>query len=234
MIRDNNVLVIIPARGGSKGIKKKNVKLLGGKPLICYSIDVARTIAEDKHICVSTDDDEIITTVKNHGLEVPFRRPVEIAGDTASSHDVISHALHFFEKQGRFYDVIIYLQPTSPFRQEFHLREAMTLYSPELDMVVSAKETHSNPYYVLFEENSEGFLQKSKEGNYSRRQDCPKVWELNGAIYIINPASIKTHNSLAEFKKVKKYIMDDKYSVDIDTNFDWILSEMIIEKKLLT
>jgi len=92
-----NVLVVIPARGGSKGIPHKNIKILGDKPLICYSIDVARQITTDDNICVTTDDDEIIKVVENYGLKVPFKRPAELATDHCGSNDVILHTLNFFE-----------------------------------------------------------------------------------------------------------------------------------------
>jgi len=111
-----NVLVVIPARGGSKGIPHKNIKPLGGKPLICYSIDVARQITSDENICVTTDDDEIIKVVEDYGLKVPFKRPAELATDNCGSNEVILHALKFFEDKGKKVDRIILLQPTSPFR----------------------------------------------------------------------------------------------------------------------
>ena len=180
-----NILVIIPARGGSKGIPGKNIKLLGGKPLIYYAIDVARAIVDDTHICVSTDDDQIIRVVEQYGLSVPFIRPTELATDTAGSYGVLLHALSFYESKGEHFDAVVLLQVTSPFRTVNHVREALNLYNKDLDMVVSVKETDSNPYYLCFEEDTEGMLHISKgDGHYTRRQDCPPVYEYNGAIYI--------------------------------------------------
>lgn len=103
-----NLLIIIPARGGSKGIPKKNIKPLNGKPLIYYSIDVAREITTDENICVTTDDEEIIQCVKEYGLEVPFKRPKELATDYAGSNEVILHALDFYEKKGKIMTVLYY------------------------------------------------------------------------------------------------------------------------------
>jgi N-acylneuraminate cytidylyltransferase len=97
-------------------------------------------------------------------------------------------------------------------------------------MVVSVTETRANPYTVLFEENEQGFLVKSKEGNFTRRQDCPHVWEYNGAVYVINANSLR-RNPINQFRKVKKYVMSEESSVDIDTHLDWDFSEFLINKK---
>ena len=228
-----NILVIIPARGGSKGIPGKNIKLLGGKPLIYYAIDVARAIVDDTHICVSTDDDQIIRVVEQYGLSVPYIRPTELATDTAGSYGVLLHALSFYESKGEHFDAVVLLQVTSPFRTVNHVREALNLYNKDLDMVVSVKETDSNPYYLCFEEDTEGMLHISKgDGHYTRRQDCPPVYEYNGAIYIINPERMKAM-PLNKFKKRVKYVMDREHSVDLDTMMDWMIAEYMITNKLV-
>ena len=228
-----NILVIIPARGGSKGIPGKNIKLLGGKPLIYYAIDVARAIVDDTHICVSTDDDQIIRVVEQYGVSVPFIRPTELATDTAGSYGVLLHALSFYESKGEHFDAVVLLQVTSPFRTVNHVREALNLYNKDLDMVVSVKETDSNPYYLCFEEDTEGMLHISKgDGHYTRRQDCPPVYEYNGAIYIINPERMKAM-PLNKFKKRVKYVMDREHSVDLDTMMDWMIAEYMITNKLV-
>lgn len=228
-----NILVIIPARGGSKGIPGKNIKLLGGKPLIYYAIDVARAIVDDTHICVSTDDDQIIRVVEQYGLSVPFIRPTELATDTAGSYGVLLHALSFYESKVEHFDAVVLLQVTSPFRTVNHVREALNLYNKDLDMVVSVKETDSNPYYLCFEEDTEGMLHISKgDGHYTRRQDCPPVYEYNGAIYIINPERMKAM-PLNKFKKRVKYVMDREHSVDLDTMMDWMIAEYMITNKLV-
>jgi len=221
-------LVIIPARGGSKGIPHKNIKLLGGKPLICRAIDNARAVAPDSDICVSTDDSEIIQVVEDYGLKVPFIRPAELAADNSGTYEVLLHALSFYEQQGRTYDTIILLQPTSPFRRDEDIRGALELYSPDIDMVVSVTEARANPYYNCFETDSDGFLHVSKgDGKYIRRQDAPKAWEYNGAIYIINPQSLK-RKSLGEFKRRRMYEMDELHSLDLDTPLDWRIAELLI------
>lgn len=226
-------LVVIPARGGSKGIPRKNIKPLDGKPLIYYAIDTARAVVPDEDICVSTDDDEIIQVVEDYGLKVPFKRPAELATDTAGTYEVLLHALDFYEKQGRHYDALILLQNTSPFRTAEHVKGAMKLYNANVDMVVSVKECAANPYYCVFEENDEGYLHVCKgDGNIYRRQDAPKVYEYNGAIYIINTDSLKKQH-MHQFSKRIKYVMDDRSSFDLDTMNDWLIAESIKKEEAL-
>ena len=225
------ILVIIPARGGSKGIPHKNIKPLAGKPLIHYTIDVARQIVADEDICVSTDDSEIIQCVEEYGLKVPFVRPAELATDTAGTYEVLLHALNFYEQQGKQYDVVLLLQNTSPFRTAKQVKEALTLYQSDVDMVVSVKECSANPYYCVFEENQEGYLKICKgDGNITRRQDAPKVYEYNGAIYAINPQSLK-QMPLNKFSRRIKYVMDEQSSLDLDTMNDWRMAELIASQK---
>lgn len=220
-------LVVIPARGGSKGVPRKNIKLLKRKPLIQYTIEAAREVFPDSQICVSTDDQEIKTVVENMGLSVPFLRPEHLASDTAGTYEVLLHAVEFYENEGYYPDTLILLQATSPFRTGQHLQEALALYDTTCEMVVSVKETKSNPYYIIHEENEQGWLVKSKEGNFIRRQDCPKVYELNGAIYIINIDALKS-KPLHGFTKVRKYEMDVMSSHDIDCMPDFLFAEFIL------
>lgn len=221
-------LIVIPARGGSKGVPGKNIKLLNGKPLIQYTIEVAQALFDKELICISTDDEKIKSTVEQLGQSVPFLRPDFLATDTAGTYEVLLHALDFYEVEKKYNaDTLILLQPTSPFRTSEHLKEALDLYNQDLDMVVSVKETKANPYYLLFEEDTQGFLKKSKEASFNRRQDCPKVWELNGAIYIINIKSLR-EKPIHLFEKRKKFEMDEMSSHDIDTIYDWKLAELLV------
>lgn len=228
-----NILYVIPARGGSKGIPYKNVKELGGKPLIYYSINVARKLTTDDHICLSSDDDMIIKVAMDDGLNVPFKRPDSLATDHVGSYEVLLHAIQYYEGLGRNYDLIVLLQPTSPFRQKKHIEESIALWDSTIEMVVSVKEAVSNPYYNSFEEDSNGYLRISKgDGLLERRQDAPKAWEYNGSIYVIGVKALKTHH-MSEFTKVRKYQMDDTYSVDIDTMFDWKVAELMLREHLI-
>ena len=130
-------------------------------------------------------------------------------------------------------DAILLLQPTSPFRSTEHVREILNAYTPEVDMVVSVKETSANPYYNCFEDDAQGFLRISKgNGNYERRQDAPPAYEYTGSLYVINPNSLKA-KGLTGFDKIRKYVINDMYSVDLDTMFDWKIAELLIKDQLV-
>jgi CMP-N,N'-diacetyllegionaminic acid synthase len=219
-------LIVIPARGGSKGVPGKNIKLLNGKPLIQYTIEAAQALFDKELICVSTDDENIILTVEQLGQSIPFLRPDYLATDTAGTYEVLLHAIEQYEYRGYYPDTLILLQVTSPFRTGKHIEEALKLFDSDCEMVVSVKETKSNPYYVLREENKKGWLEQSKKGSFTRRQDYPIVYELNGAIYIM-PVSLLKEKPLSEFVKLRKYVMDEVCSHDIDTMIDWRLAEIL-------
>lgn len=222
-------LVVIPARGGSKGIPGKNIKLLDGKPLIFHTIDAAKKVFEKENILISTDSLKIKNVVENYGIVVPFLRPAHLATDESSSYNLLLHALEKYEAKNGDIETIVLLQPTSPFRTANHIKEALSLYDNSLDMVVSVNESKSNPYYNLFEENNSGYLTQSKKDKiFTRRQDCPKVWEYNGAIYIINVKSLKK-KQIASFEKIVKYEMDERSSLDLDTPFDWMIAEQVVK-----
>ena len=205
-------LVIIPARGGSKGIPHKNIKELEGKPLICYTIDAARKFTTDDNICVSTDDDAIIKVVEAYGLRIPFKRP---------------------GRKGNQYDMVVLLQVTSPFRRAEDVIEAVKHYDDSIDMVTSVMPAKCNPYYDGFEDDADGLLAISKgDGSIERRQDAPRVWQQNGAVYVINPLQLKA-KGLAGMTKIRKYVMDELHSVDIDNMLDWKIAEIMLKDKLV-
>ena len=221
-------LFVIPARGGSKGIPGKNIKPLGGKPLIAYSVEVARQLAPDSDICVSTDDPAIADVVREMGLEVPFMRPDYLATDNCGTYEVLLHAVKFFEKLGRRYDTMVLLQPTSPLRTADDVRRCLEAYTPDVDMVVTVVEAASNPYYNCYETDSDGFLHISKgDGSYVRRQDAPKAWEYNGAVYVINIDSLK-QMPLSKFPRRRMVEMERSRSIDLDTPLDWIVAEAVV------
>ncbi len=229
----SKTLFFIPARGGSKGIPGKNIKSFGDKPLICHSIDQARAFVADKDICLSTDAPEIASVATSVGLEVPFLRPAHLATDTATTQDAILHALDFYRERGIDYDTVVLLQPTSPLRTTADIAGAISLYHKDIDMVVSVREASTNPYYNAFETDSEGFLHISKgEGLYTRRQDAPKVWEYNGAIYVINTESLRKM-PMGRFPRRVMFAMSAESSVDLDTPLDWLTAESILKKRSL-
>ncbi len=224
-------LFLITARGGSKGIPGKNIKLLGGKPLICHSIDRAREFADDADICLSTDSEEIAETARRYGLAVPFMRPAELAGDTAGSYEVIMHALDFYKKKGVDYDRVVLLQPTSPLRTREDIAQALSLWTPETDMVVTVTEAKANPYYDAFETGPDGYLHISKgEGKYTRRQDAPEVWQYNGAVYVMTADALR-RGPMSSFRRIVPSPMSREHSVDLDTPLDWLMAEYLLKKE---
>lgn len=223
-----DILVVIPARGGSKGLPGKNIRMLCGKPLIAYSIDVARAITSDENICVSTDDSHIIEVVEKYGLKVPFVRPAEYASDTATTNDVLLHAVDYYEKQGKHYAKLLLLQPTSPLRKVEEVREAICLYRNDIDMVVSVTKSHAPA--VLCNDNREGFVELVYNKSAQGRQSLPAFYEFNGAIYVINIEALK-QKGLAGFDKRIKYVMPKETSIDIDDIYDFMLVENILKMK---
>ena len=207
-------LYVIPARGGSKGIPHKNIRPLGGIPLIGYSVRVARELADDRDICVSTDDPEIAATIENMGLKVPFLRPAELATDKSGTYEVLLHALDFYASQGIDYDVIVLLQPTSPFRRADDVRRAMALYTPDIDMVVTVKEAAS----------------KSPSRRGTTRPwsgSCPAEWR------ILPMRRPRCPAPGGQFRRRVMCEMDARRSVDLDTEIDWLVAEKLIENGIL-
>lgn len=221
-------LYLIPARGGSKGIPGKNIKDFLGKPLICHTIDQARAAgANDADICVSTDSKAIKDVVEKYGLKVPFMRPDELATDTAGTYGVILHALDWYATRSINYDRVVLLQTTSPLRRPEDITRAIALWKPGIDMVVSVCEAATNPYYNAFETDDEGNLHISKgDGHYTRRQDAPKVWEYNGAVYVMDADSLRKM-PMSDFPVRRPFVMPADRSVDLDTPADWARAEQL-------
>lgn len=222
-------LYIIPARGGSRGIPGKNIKLLAGKPLIHYSIEVARAVAPDSHIIVTTDSEEIAAVAEQTGLSVTYRRPSELASDTAGSREVMLHAMDWADAQGVAYDCVCLLQPTSPLRSVSDVKACLNAYSSDIDMAVSVVEAASNPYYNCFEADpGTGYLHVSKgDGLYTRRQDAPPAWEYSGAVYVINPQSLR-QMPMGAFKRRVAVPMARERAIDLDTPLDWVIAEAVM------
>ncbi len=232
-------LFIIPARGGSKGIPKKNIVDLGGKPLIAYSIEAAlltlqslneKVALERNRIIVSTDSQEIAAVARRSGVDVPFMRPDYLAADNSGSREVILHAMDFADSQQISYNCVVLLQPTSPFRRACHILGAMELFKPgAMDMVVSVCQASANPYYNCFEtDTATGYLHISKgDGLLTRRQDAPAAWEYNGAVYVINPESIR-RMPLGAFPRRLPYCMTAEDSLDIDSPLDLTVARALI------
>ncbi len=223
-------LYIIPARGGSKGIPRKNIKELCGKPLIAYTIEAAlkASARTGGYILLSTDDSEIADTARRYGLRVDYMRPAELATDTAGSREVMLDAMDWANGQRIDYDTVVLLQPTSPLRTADDIAGAEALYDGTADMVVSVCVSDANPYYNLFETSADGTLHVCKgDGLITRRQDAPTVYEYNGAVYVINPRSLRSM-PLGAFPVRIPYLMPASRSIDLDTPADWARAEALI------
>lgn len=230
MINNKKILLIIPARGGSKGIPHKNIKELNGKPLIAYTIEeVLRSKYIDK-VIVSTEDEEIANISKCFGAETPFLRPKELAQDDTPGIDPILHAVKWFGEKGDNFDYIICIQCTSPFRTTQQIDEALEkLITEDMDSIVSVCESEVSPYWMKKIEN--GIMKDFLEDIpfYPRRQDVPKTYRLNGAIYAAKTeVLLKNKNWYTE--NTLPYVMDRKSSVDIDDMMDFKFAEFLMRE----
>ena len=226
------VLAIIPARGGSKGVPGKNIKLLSGKPLIEYTTEVAQQSKLLTKVVVSSDDDKIIEVAKNTGVEVPFKRPSNLSKDATPTLPVIKHALAYYKNIGEEFDAICLLQVTSPFRTVDFLDNALQKFINEgADSLISVQKVphEYNPHWT-FELNEEGNLKiaTGEEKIISRRQDLPTTYHRDGSIYITKTSVILEKNSL--YGNTIAYIESkEKNFVNIDTLRDWGKAEEIIK-----
>ena len=231
MINGNRVLAIIPARGGSKGLPGKNVKELCGKHLIAWTIELAKSCSDIDKTVVSTDDREIVEVAKKYGAEVPFIRPPELASDTASSIDVIFHAIDWLkEHQDYQAEYILLLQPTSPLRTVEDIEGAIqTLKDKDTQAVVSVCETDHHPWWsnTLPEDGNMKHFIRTKRRN-KRRQDLPVFYRLNGAIYLADTDYLYEHNGFLG-PNTFAYKMPKSRSVDIDFEVDFKLAGLLME-----
>ena len=226
-------MAIIPARGGSKGLPGKNIKKLCGKPLIAWSIEVAKACSTIDRVVVSTDDDQIVDVSKKYGAEVPFMRPAELASDTASTIDVIFHTVDWFEKYEDYQpSYILLLQPTSPSRTVEDIEGAIqTLKDKNARAVVSLCETDHHPWWSnrLPEDGTmKNFINPAI--NNKPRQDLPKFYRLNGAIYLAATKYLRERNGFFG-PNTFAYKMSKERSVDIDSDLDFKLVSLLLQEK---
>lgn len=224
MIDGLSVLAIVPARGGSKGIPGKNIVPLGGKPLIAWTIEGGRAVAAIDRLIVSTDDEAIASVARDCGCEVPFLRPPELAQDNTAGIDVVLHAL---DELGHF-DIVVLLQPTSPFRTPAHIDEAIKLLMEQhAPSVVSVAQSTKPPEWLYYTD-ANGRLEpmlKDRE-DLSRRQDSKPVFYLNGAIYVARTEWLREQGGFVGDDTVA-YVMPAENSIDIDEPWDLQLADAI-------
>jgi CMP-N,N'-diacetyllegionaminic acid synthase len=226
-----SVVAVIPARGGSKGIPRKNLARVAGRPLAAYAIDVALNAASVDRVLVSTDDLEIADVARELGAEVPFLRPSELADDAAPMLVVLMHALEWLESRGVAVEALVLLQPTSPLRTSRHVEEAIALFrSVPASSVVSVVEVphHFNPA-SLMKLSAQGTLAPFFEGKLiaTRRQDKPTAFARNGPVVLVcHPDTLRSGELYGA--SCLPYLMSEKDSLDIDTPQDLLLAEQAL------
>lgn len=228
---NKEILAIIPARGGSKGVPRKNVRELNGKPLIGYTIEAAKKSNKVSRVVVTTEDIEIATVSREYKAEVPYLRPDELSQDNSPTMECVLHMLNYLEKtEGYVPDYVLLLQCTSPLRNHNHINEAIDkLLNSDYDSIVSVCEAEVNPYWAnIFEgDKLKYFIEEGRK--ITRRQELPNVYRMNGAIYLIKTEVLKKQKTF-EPEEVMGYIMDSYSSVDIDTEMDFKIAEAIIKE----
>lgn len=228
MINNKSFLTIIPARGGSKRLPKKNILPLAGKPLIAWTIDASLKSKYIDRTIVSTDCEEISKISKEHNAEV-IMRPKELATDTATSYDAVMHAIDHINAK---FDYIILLQPTSPLRTSKHIDEAIEiLVEKNADAVISVSPMEHSPLWANTLPINGSMTNFMKEELKNRRsQDLPEYYRLNGAIYICNTSKLKEAKSFFISENIYSYIMNYENSIDIDNNIDFELAQILIRQ----
>jgi CMP-N-acetylneuraminic acid synthetase len=225
------VLGVIPARGGSKGVPHKNLRHVGGRPLLAYTADAARA-SRLARTCVSTDDQDIAAAARALGLDVPFVRPAALAGDETPMLPVLQHAVRTLAAEGAEFDGVVLLQPTSPFRRASHIDEAIALLeSSGADAVVSVVEVphHFNPTSVMRVEGER--LRPFLDGpTVTRRQDKPRLYARNGPAVLA--VTVRTLNAGSLYgDDCRPLLMSARDSLDIDTTEDLELADLLLSRR---
>lgn len=226
------ILAIIPARGGSKGLPRKNIKELNGIPLIGYTILSAINSKYVSRVVVTTDDEQIVKIAIEYGAEVPYLRPKELSKDSSSTIEAVLHLINYLQdKESYFPDYILLLQCTSPLRNTIHIDEAVDkLLNSNFEGIVSICEAEVNPYWtnVLVGDKLEYFIKEGKE--ILGRQQLPKIYRINGAIFLVKIEALERENTF-EVDNLTAYIMDEYSSIDIDNEIDFYMAEAILKMR---
>lgn len=229
MINGQSVLAIVPARGGSKGIPYKNICQLKGKPLIAWTIEEAHKSAYIDRLILSSDDQKIIEVAREYRCEVPFVRPKELARDDTPGTDPVTHAIQALERK---YDIVVLLQPTSPLRTVTDIDGCIEFYSQkQANVCVSVCESHKPPFWMFFLDDR-GIMRSILSGGerITRRQDFPKSYVINGAVYVASiPWFLEYKRFLTD--ETIAYVMKQENSIDIDSDIDFEIAGALIEKR---
>ncbi|MBT5399162.1 acylneuraminate cytidylyltransferase family protein [bacterium] len=231
MYKDTKFIAIIPARGGSKRLPRKNILNLNGKPLIGWTIEAALKSKYIDEVMVTTDDDEIIDISKKIGAKVPFKRPAELSDDTSLRPKVIKHTLDYYKHQKEInFDYLIYLQPTSPLRTSDAIDKAIEyMFKKQADAVISVcKVEHPLHWSGSLPDNKDMKNFLSSFAIRSRSQDLEKNFRLNGAIYICDVRKFYEQSCIFLKENIFAYEMSQDVSVDIDTKIDFLFADFLM------
>jgi len=232
VINGQFILAVIPARGGSKDLPNKNLKRLGGLPLVAHTILAAKQAATLDRIILSTDSPEIAKVGKRYGVEVPFLRPAGLATDDAPMTPVLAHAVSWAEKDhGKPVDVVVSLQPTSPLRRPQHIDDGIhLLFKSGAESVVGLCQARHNPYWMWVIRDGEVMRLFSEGWNFQRRQDLPVVYRVNGAFYANQRHVIMEYGRILG-KTIRGLIMTEEDSIDIDSSLDFTLAQTLLRSR---
>lgn len=229
-----STIAFIFARGGSKGLPGKNIKIFSGKPLIAWSIEQARLVKSIDRVIVSTDCNQIAKVAKEFGAEVPFLRPKEISKDNSPEWKAWRHALSFLQKtEGKMPEIMLSIPTTSPLRRVVDIENCIKLYKKgDADVVITTTEAHRSPFFNMVKEIDRDYVDlviMPKEKIY-RRQDAPVVYDMTTVAYVMNPQFIMHNESIFE-GRVKAVEVPKDTSIDIDNLFDFKMAEFFLNNK---
>ncbi|OGZ22927.1 MAG: hypothetical protein A3A08_02660 [Candidatus Nealsonbacteria bacterium RIFCSPLOWO2_01_FULL_41_9] len=235
MLNNEKILAIIPARGGSKGLPKKNIKFLAGKPLIAHTIEKALKSKYLDKVIVSTDDKKIAEISKKYGAQVPFLRPKKYAKDNSPVFETILHAVNWLEKKGEYFDIVVWLEPTSPLRKEGEIDKAIGLFLKNIkraDSLVSLGEVHLEAPHIM-KKIKRGYVNPFIEINKAiyTRQQLPKTYFPYGVIYLSKIGAFKKYKTFYQ-KRTIPYFIERWQNYEIDDIFDFICVEAILRYQL--
>jgi len=224
-------IAFIFARGGSKGLPGKNIRPLGGKPFIAWSIQHALAVKRIERIIVSTDSEEIATVARDFGAEVPFLRPTELARDDSPEWLAWRHALTYFrETTGALPELMVSIPTTAPLRLAVDIENCIDEYEKgDADMVITVTDAHRSPYFNMVKANSDGTvgLVNPPQSTVARRQDTPLVYDMSTVCYVANPEFVMTHNATFE-GRVRAVHVPAERAIDIDTLLDFQIAESLL------
>jgi CMP-N-acetylneuraminic acid synthetase len=226
-----SVVAFIFARGGSKGLPGKNIRLLNGKPLIGWSIEHALSVKRIDRVIVSTDSDEIAKVARQYGAEVPFMRPAELAVDNSPEWLAWQHALNYLkESTGALPEVMVSVPTTAPLRFPIDIENCLDEYEKgNADMVITVTDAHRSPYFNMVRTNPDGSvgLVNPPQLTIARRQDAPVVYDMATVCYVANPVFVMTHKATFE-GKVKAVNIPTERAIDVDTLLDFQIAESLL------